>query len=267
VVVAESVKSAERALRIIELLTDIGSLDFPALCAQLALPKSSAHALLATMRDMGFLHLDQRSRQYSLGPRLWEAGQAYIEKLDIATLADPYMRRVHDQLGETVQLAILDGIENVYVGKLDSDHALQLVSRLGSRLPAYTTGLGKTLLAGLTDAEVLRRLENVDMRQFTARTITDRQRLLAELARIRRRGYATDIGEYTDGVFCVAGPITAPTGTVAAMSVSIPDVRVTAEVRRRAAAVVTAETAALSRQLGSSDGAANSSSHRTVRSS
>jgi IclR family transcriptional regulator, KDG regulon repressor len=255
--VAESVKSTERALRVIELLTGEASLDFSAICAQLTLPKSSAHALLATMRDMGFIHFDEVTRRYSLGPRLWEAGQAYIEKLDIARLADPYMRRVRDQLGETVQLAILDGIENVYVGKMESAHALQLVSRLGSRLPAYTTGLGKTLLAALPDAEVLRRLGGIDMKRFTARTITDPGRLLAELEKIRRRGYATDTGEYTEGVYCLAFPIKAPTGTVAAMSVSIPEVRVTAEVRRHAAAVMIAETGALSRQLGASDAAAN----------
>jgi IclR family KDG regulon transcriptional repressor len=95
------------------------------------------------------------------------------------------------------------------------------------------------------------------MKQFTARTITDPDRLLAELEKIRRRGYATDTGEYTEGVYCLAFPVKAPTGTVAAMSVSIPEVRVTAEVRRRAAAVMIAETGALSRQLGASDAAAN----------
>jgi DNA-binding IclR family transcriptional regulator len=248
--VADSVKSAERALQIIELLTHDGALDFPDICALLKLPKSSAHSLLATMRDMGFVHLDDTSRLYTLGPRLWEAGQAYIEQQDIARLAEPYMRRVRDKLGETVQLAILDGIENVYVGKLDTDHALQLVSRLGSRLPAYATGLGKALLADLPDDEVLRRLEGVELRQFTPSTITDRDKLITELGRIRRRGYATDLGEYTAGVYCVAATIHGPTGTVAAMSVSIPDVRVSTIVRRNAAQMVTAETTALSRQLG-----------------
>ena len=247
---AESVKSAERALRIIELLTNDGALDFPDICTLLNLPKSSAHSLLATMRDMGFVHLDETSRLYTLGPRLWEAGQAYIEQQDIARLAEPFMRRVRDELGETVQLAILDGMENVYVGKLETDHALQLVSRLGSRLPAYATGLGKALLAELADDEVLRRLDGVELRQFTATTITDRSKLIAELARIRRRGYSTDTGEYTAGVYCVAAPIYGPTGVVAAMSVSIPDVRVTTLVRRHAAQMVTAETRALSAQLG-----------------
>lgn len=248
-IVAESVKSAERALRIIELLTEDGPLDFPAICGRLELPKSSAHALLATMRDMGFLHLAEASRRYRLGPRIWEAGQAYIDTLDIAGLAEPFMRRVRDQLGETVQLAILDGIENVYVGKLETDHPLQLVSRLGSRLPAYTTGLGKALLGGLSDTEVLQRLAGVEMRRFTPQTITDPHKLLTELARVRRRGYATDTGEYTAGVYCVAAPIRGPHGTVAAMSVSIPDVRVTQAVRRTAAQVLIAETDALSDQL------------------
>jgi IclR family transcriptional regulator, KDG regulon repressor len=247
--VVESVKSAERALLVIELLTEQGRLDFPAICRELGVPKSSAHALLATMRRRGFVHLDEQTRKYGVGPRLWEAGQAYIEALDVAQLAGPYMQRVRDELGETVQLAILDGIHNVYLRKLDSDHPLQLVSRVGSRLPAYATGLGKALLAGLSDEEVLRRLDGVELEAFTARTITDRRKLLTELARIRRRGYATDSGEYSEGVYCVAAPITGPTRTVAAVSVSIPDVRVTAAVRQRTAATVIAEAAALSREL------------------
>lgn len=173
--------------------------------------------------------------------------------LDIAQVAGPFVRRVRDLLGETVQVAVLDGIENVYIGKLETDHPLQLVSRLGSRLPAYATGLGKALLAGLPDTEVLRRLDGVAMHAFTARTITTPASLLADLARIRRRGYATDRGEYSKGVFCVAAPIQSSAGTVAAISVSIPDVRVTAAVRRRAAQVLTAEARALSEQLGASN--------------
>jgi IclR family KDG regulon transcriptional repressor len=247
---AESVKSAWRALRVIELLTEFSGLDFPDVCAELGIPKSSAHALLATMRSMGFVRLDEESRRYSLGPRLWEAGQAYLRDLDIPRLAMQYMQRARDELGETVQLAVLDGVENVYVGKIEADHPLQLVSKLGSRLPAYATGLGKALLAGLSDAEVTRRFVGVKMRAFTPRTVTDPAKLLEELARVRRQGYATDRGEYTEGVFCVAAPITGHTGTVAAMSVSVPDVRVTEVTRRRMVQVVTAEVARVSAALG-----------------
>ena len=246
----EPVKSAERALRIIELLTDLGELDFPDVCAELGIPKSSAHSLLSTMRAMGFVRLDERSRRYTLGPRVWEAGQAYLRDLDIPQLAMPYMQRARDELRETVQLAVLDGIENVYVGKIESDHPLQLVSRLGSRLPAYATGLGKALLAGLSDAEVIRRLNGVDMRSYTSHTITNHAALLDALADVRRRGYATDRGEYTEGVYCVAAPINDRTETVAAISVSIPDVRVNDTTRRRMIQVITTEAAHISHALG-----------------
>lgn len=246
---AESVKSAERALRVIELLTQRGAMEFPAICEHLSLPKSSAHAILTTLRERGFLQLDEPTRRFHLGPRVWEAGQAYIENLDIAMVADPFMHRVRDELGETVQLSILDGVENVYVGKLETDHPLQLVSRLGSRLPAHTTGLGKALLAGLPDAAVLDRVGTGPLQRFTPQTIVDPRKLLTELAQIRRRGYATDKGEYTPGVFCVAAAIEGPAGTIAAMSVSIPDARCTAALRRRATKVIVAETQALSDQL------------------
>lgn len=246
---AESVKSAQRALQIIELLTVHGGLDFTEIGARLALPKSSAHYLLATMRDASFLDLDEDSRRYTVGPRLWEAGQAYIRDLDVAQQARPYLERARDALDETVQLAVLDGLDNVYIGKAEADHPLQLVSKIGSRLPAYATGLGKVLLAGLPPDESRRRLSGLVLRQFTENTITDPEKLSAELATIRRRGYATDRGEYAAGVFCVAAPIRNAVGTIAAMSVSIPEVRVTPAVRRAAIEEMTARTEQLSLAL------------------
>jgi len=247
---AESVKSAERALRIIELLTVHGATEFTEIAARLDLPKSSAHYLLATMRDGGFLDFDAGTRRYTVGPRLWEAGQAYIRDLDVARVAGPYLERARDVLGETVQLAVLDGLDNVYVGKAETDHALQLVSKIGSRLPAYATGLGKVLLAGLAPEEFGRRLAHVELQKFTSTTITDVDDLRRELTTIRRRGYALDRGEYASGVFCVAAPINNAVGTIAAMSVSIPNVRVTAAVRAAAIETITGHALELSAELG-----------------
>jgi len=246
----ESVKSAERALHIIELLTVHGATEFTEIVARLDLPKSSAHYLLATMRDGGFLDFDTRARRYTVGPRLWEAGQAYIRDLDVARVAGPHLERARDILGETVQLAVLDGLDNVYVGKAETDHALQLVSKIGSRLPAHATGLGKVLLAGLATEEFSRRLEHVELQRFTATTVTDIDDLRRELATIRRRGYALDRGEYASGVFCVAAPIDNAVGTIAAMSVSIPNVRVTPAVRKAAVETITGHARELSAELG-----------------
>ena len=138
-----TVKSALRVLLVIELLTDepIG-LSFAQICKRLGLPKSSTHALLRTMKERGHLDLDQTGR-YRLGIRIWQAGQAHTQGFDLAAAARPYLQVARDELHETVQLAVLDGFENVYLAKEDSDQRLVLQSRVGSRLPAYATGLGK----------------------------------------------------------------------------------------------------------------------------
>jgi DNA-binding IclR family transcriptional regulator len=201
------VKSALRVLLIIELLTDEqDGLTFAQICEQLNLPKSSAYVLLQTMKERGHLDLDKAGR-YRLGIRVWEAGQAWTRGFDLAAAARPYLQSARDELGETVQLAILDGIEIVYLAKEDSDQRLVLQSHVGARLPAYATGLGKVLLSGLSDDEVLARLSTTAPVAFTPHTIVDPPTLITELQTVRRNGYGMDYGEYTQGVICVAVPV------------------------------------------------------------
>jgi IclR family transcriptional regulator, KDG regulon repressor len=155
------------------------------------------------------------------------------------------------RLNETVQLAVLDGVENVYLDKLESTKALKLVSRVGSRLPAYATGLGKTLLAFLDPEDRAARLAQLELRPFTERTIHELPALEAELRAIRERGYGTDKGEYTVGVSCIAAPIRNRYGTVvAAVSASLPDVRATDPVMDLVRQEVMAEAEQMSRDLG-----------------
>lgn len=248
----ETVKSALRVLLIIELLTEEESgQTFAQICERLELPKSSSHALLRTMTERGHLVLDAETRRYRLGVRLWQAGNAYAQSFDLAEVSRPYLQAARDMLQETVQLAILDGIENVYLAKEDADQRLVLQSKVGARLPAYATGLGKVLLSGLGDDEVLARLAGTVLHPFSPSTITDPARLLEVLAEIRRRGYGTDHGEYTEGVVCVAVPICDDTGgIVAAMSVSVPEIRAGAQLQERAIEVLQREAARLSSRLG-----------------
>ena len=238
-------------MQVVELLTAQGPMDFPKMTAELGIPKSSLYGLLLTMTAGGFLDLDENTRNYRLGIRIWEAGQAYDRHRDLVRSARPILRDIRDELNETAQLAVLDGIENVYVAKVDANQALVLVSHVGSRLPAYTTGLGKALLSGLTDQEVSERYEGVVLTSFTTETITDLPALLDNLSVARRRGYATDSGEYTPGVFCVASPVRDATGeVVAALSVSVPSVRVDATMRARMIKAVRAGAQTLSARLG-----------------
>lgn len=234
-VIAESIKSADRALDLLEAVAaHPGGLTFTEVVDTLGWPRSSTHGLLATLTRRGFLVLDEPSRRYAVGVRAWEVGRSFLGGEDLATLARPAMQALRDDLNETVQLAVLDGRENVYVAKVDSSHPLALVSRVGARLPAHVTGVGKMMLSALPDDAVEALFEEVELRAYTPQSITDVRSLVAELRAIRDRGYSMDRGEFTRGVFCVAFPVRDSGGTtVAAVSVTVPDARVTDDLIER----------------------------------
>lgn len=247
------VKSARRVLDVVEFLASRpGGASFPVLGEQLKLPKSSLHSLLTTLTSRGWIYLDESSRQYRLGLRVWQVAQNFVYVDSLAHLAHKHLTAARDELNETIQLAVLDGIDNVYIAKVDADHLLQLVSHVGSRLPAYATGLGKVLLSGLEPAELRRRMAETTIKHFTEKTITSLDVLEERLAEIRAQGYGEDEGEYTPGVYCVAVPIRDPDGQlIAAMSCSIPSARIAraGEAHDRLVQSLSRHAAALSREL------------------
>lgn len=247
-----AVKSAERVLQIVDLLTGHATgLAFPEIAERLQVPKSSLHALLKTMTAGGHLVLDEQVRTYRLGVRFWEAGQAFLRGADLARLCHHYLEAARDELQETIQLAILDGRDNVYIAKVEADQRLKLVSEVGGRLPAHATALGKVLLASLDDDELTRRLQGVQLERYTDRTIVQVEQLRAVLRRTRRQGYASEQGQYTPGVACVAVPIRDHQGTVvAAMSASAPQVRIHERTRERMRDVLQGQARLLSNALG-----------------
>jgi DNA-binding IclR family transcriptional regulator len=231
---ARTVKSADRVLAILEYLAKEGQASFGAIVRDLGLPLSSAHQLLQTILSRGFIELDQSTRLFRLGFRLWEVAQSYAMTDDVVSLAQPLMDELTAVTTETVQLARLEGLDNVYLAISESPHPIKLVSSVGKRLPAHATGLGKVLLAGLDDDELDRRLSGVTLARFTERTITDRKVLLGELKRVRSRGFGYDNEEYVIGCRCVAAPVRdAADRVVAAMSVSVPTPRFNQEVAQR----------------------------------
>lgn len=246
------VKSAIRTLEIIDMLTETADgLSFVDLQQKLGWPRSSTYNLLRTMAEAGHLEFDELDRKYRIGIRLWEAGQAFVRTRELARVAQRHLEAACSALNETVQLAVLDGLDNVYIAKVESDHHLQLVSNIGSRLPAYATGLGKALLAGLSPAELEHRLSTAELHAFTQRTITSKDALLRKVEEVRTNGFATDEGEFTVGVYCVAVPVRDASGNViAAMSSSVPQVRVTEQLQAAMREVLTNQAMRLSVDLG-----------------
>jgi DNA-binding IclR family transcriptional regulator len=221
------VKSARRALVVLELMSRKGhGLTFSELLTELGYPKGSLHALLRTLTDAQWVRFSPRDKRFVLGFRVWEAGNAYARMVPWTARAHEVMARVRDRLGETVQLAVLDNFEALYVAKVDGAHLLKLDSSVGQRLQPHATGVGKMLLSALSERSLAEWLAGRVLERYTQFTIVDPARLAAELAAIRERGYSTDLEERTLGASCVAVGIRNARGElVAAMSVSAPSVR------------------------------------------
>jgi DNA-binding IclR family transcriptional regulator len=220
------VKSADSALAIMDLVAARGSVRFNELVAAMGLPRSSMHGLLHTLVSRGWLDLDEDSRRYAVGLRAWQVGQRYAGHGALTNIATPVMDRLSRELGETVQLARLDGIENVYIAMSEAPQPMRLVTTVGMRLHAHATGIGKALLAQLPPEEAAERLRAVTLPRFTEHTIVDPDLLDEALAQVRRDGYARDEEEVIIGCRCVAVPLLDDgNGLVTALSVTAPKFR------------------------------------------
>jgi DNA-binding IclR family transcriptional regulator len=185
--------------------------------------------------------------------KLFQIGTAVMDRLELWREAQPVIKEVAEATRETVHLASLEGNNLVYVGKIESSQNLRvsMQSRVGTSAPMYCTGLGKTLLAHLRPGHVTEILAGEKMIRFTDRTITSREDLDRELETIRRTGYAIDNEEHEIGVRCVAAPVHDNAGgVVAAVSVSVPSVRLTESDIPRYAEIVMRAAREISRRLG-----------------
>ncbi len=249
----EGVKSALRVLDIFELLAHHpDGMSLSEIAAALAIPKSSAHGLLATLLSRGYLRPGRQERTYRLGTRLFELGSSYMAGADLLSEGQEVVRETARACDETVHLAILDGNEVLYVAKEEGTNTIRMVSAVGRRFPAYGTGVGKMLLSALTPAELNELYPpDTNLAPITPHTITDPSAFRQELAITRARGYATDFEESTPGLCCIAAPVFDAGGdVVAAISVSVPTVRFTTERQAELRQLVQRGADRLSRTLG-----------------
>lgn len=244
-----SVRNAARVLRAFSHADQ--ELGVSELSRRLSLSKSTTHRLVATLEAERLLEQDQRTGKYRLGLALYELGTTVTEHVDLHQAALPVLSTLRHNTGEMVHVAVLDGLEVVYVERLESHHMLPLFRRVGHRLPAHWTSSGKVLLASLPRAEQERRLVGAELDARTAHTITDRGALLAELAEVARRGWASNVEEGEVGVTSVGAPLRGADGKViAAVTVVGSSERVNADTLRRYRTAVIEAAAVISRRLG-----------------
>jgi DNA-binding IclR family transcriptional regulator len=195
------------------------------LATRTGIPRATAFRLLSTLEQSGFL--DKVHGAYQLGIKCFVLGNIVAGGLDLRETARPHLAALREATRETTQIAILDHWQVVYLERMLSSMSVGYMrSRAGAILPAYCTGLGKTLLAFRPEPEVQAWAATQRFAALTPRTITSAKRLLKELATIRARGYGIDDEEREQGVRCIAAPICNHTGdVVAAISVAGPTER------------------------------------------
>jgi len=251
-------QSARRTVHIVEYLAEAGPSRLSSIASSLTLNKTTAFRFLSALVGMGWVHQDPSTRVYGLSPKVLEVGSMVLDRMEIRKEVRPHLERLAELTSETSHLGVLDGLEMVYIDKVEGRQAVSMASRVGARGACHSTALGKVLLAARTEEEWARYAEEVGLARRTDRTVVDSKRFREELKRVRRRGYAVDNVENEDGIRCVAAPVRDHTGAVvAAMSVSGWTVSMTPDRLPELIPVVTAQADRASAALGSRDGAAS----------
>ena len=217
-------QSLGRAFELLERLADAGGgLSLSQLAAATGLPPPTIHRIMQTLVARGYVRREP-SRRYALGPRLIRLGE--VAGHTIGSWAMPYLGELAAEIGETANLAMLEGDAAVYLAQVPSRHSMRMFTEVGQRVMPHCTGVGKALLSELPAAEVREMVARIGLPAQTERTISDVEALMVELGSIRERGYAVDDGEQEIGVRCVAVPVRGTPARIA-LSVSGPSARVT----------------------------------------
>jgi IclR family acetate operon transcriptional repressor len=198
------------------------------LVSQVDLPRGTVIRLLDAMIDASLIR-HSTDGLFRLGPRCAHWGSEFLASLELREVASDVMARLVELSNETCHLGVPEGRSVLYIHKVESQHSLRMVSRVGGMNPLHCTGLGKALLAFMPPDEQDRYLAE-PLERRTANTIVAPEILRAELERMRRHGYAIDDVENELGVRCIAAPIFNHLGElVGSVSLAGPTMRMTWE--------------------------------------
>lgn len=212
------VRSISRAVSVLTAFQDSEELNLVQLNERLDLPKATLFRLTSTLEREGLLEKTPNG-SYCLGYKLISLARAVLIR-SLPRTARPFLQQLYRTLGHTVNLAVLESGEVLFIEVIESRHAFRMVPAVGSREALHATAVGKAIGAALPKEALSQILREHPLRQYTPNTITRRSQLAKELARIREFGYAIDVGECQSGAHGVAASILNMSGVVGAISVS-----------------------------------------------
>lgn len=222
------IQAVSHALDLLEQFhDDVDELGVTELSKRLKLHKNNVFRLLATLESRGYIEQNKATENYRLGLKALELGQTFIKQMGLLRQAKPILEQIVEDCNETAYVAIYKEQHTVYLDVVETNLTVRVVSRVGSRLPAYCTAAGKVHMAHMTDEELEGLLSEIKFVQHTPTTIVGAAALKAELEKVREQGYAFDDEELDAGVRCIAAPIRDYTRRiVGAISISGPSMRI-----------------------------------------
>lgn len=251
-----SIQTVGNALRLLETFHEVDELGVSELSRRLSLHKNNVFRLLATLEQHGYIDQSKQTEEYRLGARCLDLGRSYARSHKLLHCAGPVLDKLTEDVQESTHLAVLKDYQVAHLDGRQPDRLVVTTSRVGTRLPAHSTALGKVLLgcAHDRDRESYER-EHVSSRglsKHTEDTITDSHKLFEHLRSVSVHGFAVDMGEFEEGLHCVAAPVFGETGDlVAALSISGPSFRMPeAKIVKELSEVVMGSAYGLSKELG-----------------
>ena len=221
------IQAVSHALDLLEQFQgDVDELGVTELSKRLKLHKNNVFRLLATLESRGYIEQNRATENYRLGLKALELGQTFIKQMGLLRQAKPILEKLVGSCNETAYVAIFKEGSVVYLDVVETDMTVRVVSRVGSRLPAYCTASGKMHLAHMSEDEINELYPNRQLKGYTSTTITDREKLKEIIKTVAEQGYAIDDEEMDLGVRCIAAPIRDYTRRiVGALSISGPSMR------------------------------------------
>lgn len=219
--------SLTRALTLLERLSEsVEGVNLTDLSQQLGMPPATVHRLLSTFEELNFVEQDAEAGLWFVGLKAFTVGNAFLNRRDFVASARPYMQRLVERCGETVNLGVIDAGEVVFISQVESKEMMRMIVSLGSRSPIHASGVGKAMLASLSEQDVTRLLQLRGLARYTDHTIDNPAELRNALDLIRQQGFALDDEEHAVGLRCVAANIFDENAVaLAAISLSGPKAR------------------------------------------
>lgn len=242
----------DRAFDILEILSvERNGLGVTEIGNRLALHKSTVHRILSAMAERGYIEKASEKGVYKIGLKLVEISSIYLNNVELKTEARPYLSELTSKMNQPTHLATLNGDDVVYIDKVEVVNSIRLYSQIGLRVPVYCSALGKSLLSGLSDAELEERIARVQLTPYTEFTVTSKEEYIRQVKQVRQRGWALDDEEHEAGVRCIAAPVFDYRGkAIAAVSVSGPAGVITPKRDEEVASLVKDAAIKISKRLG-----------------